>query len=168
MREDHAMKYAIRDELCKSFGFYSYKAYLRSDEWRSIRNAVLQEFADCICCDRPSKVVHHLRYDSATLLGVHSLNLAPLCRECHEHIELLEDGTKASMSRANTLMLELARKKNAKQLWLHRFYHERKAWKSTRHVDASSRKKAWRRKRDEKENQPRDYSGVFWIRARRR
>ena len=168
MREDHALKYATRDELCKLFGFFSYKAYLRSDEWRAIRNGVLAEYPECICCHSPSKVVHHVKYDSATLLGLHSLNLAPLCRECHERIEIMEDGTKACMSRANTLMLELVRKKNPKQLWLHRFYHDRKKWKRDRQVDAHARRAAWRRKRDEKENPPRDYSGVFWIRARRR
>lgn len=168
MREDHAMRYATRDELCKSFGFFSYKAYLRSDEWRSIRDGVLQEFEQCICCERPSKVVHHVRYDSATLLGVHTLNLAPMCRQCHELIEVLEDGSKGSMARANTLMFELARKKNPKQAWLQRFYHDRKVWKDKSHIDARARKAAWRRRRDEKENPPRDYSGVFWIRARRR
>lgn len=168
MREDHAMRYAIRDELVRSFGFFSYKAYLRSDEWRSIRNRVLAEFPECICCDKPSKVVHHVRYDSATLLGLHVLNLAPMCRECHERIEILDDGTKASMARANTLMFELSRKKNPKQLWLHRFYHERKPWRSRLHVDGKARKAAWRRRQDEKQNPPRDYSGVFWVRARRR
>ena len=168
MKAKHAMRYAARNELLRSFGFRSYEAYLRSDEWKALRAEVLAEFPQCICCESKSQVVHHVRYDSATLLGVHRLHLAPLCRACHEKMEILPGGEKATMAQANTLMLQMAGKKNQKQAWLKNFYHERKKWKTKRGIDAGARKQAWRRARDEAENKPRDYSGIFYIRARRR
>jgi len=168
VKERHALKYAARNELLRSFGYRSYKSYLASDEWKSLRAQVFAEFPHCICCESKSQVVHHFRYDSATLLGVHRLHLAPLCHACHEKMEVLPSGEKATLSHANTLMLEMARKKNPKQLWLQKFYSERKQWKSKSGVDAYSRKQAWQRAREEAQNQPRDYSGVFWIKARRR
>lgn len=169
MQEQHALKYATRDELLRTFGFRSYRQYLKSDEWAGIRREVFAEYAECICCARKAQVVHHVRYDSATLLGLHRLNLAPLCHRCHKSIEIQEDGEKGSMARANTMMFEMARRKDPKQTWLQRFYKDRKPWKNTSRADAGSRKAAWRRKQDEKkEPAPRDYSGVFWVRARRR
>jgi hypothetical protein len=168
MQEKHALRYATRDELLRSFGFRSYKQYLKSDEWSKIRGEVFAEYSDCICCEHKAQVVHHVRYDSATLLGVHRLHLAPLCHKCHEAIEIQDDGEKGSMARANTLMFEMARRKDAKQTWLQRFYKERKPWKSKSGVDAGAKKSAWRRKQEEKTEAPRDYSGVFWIKARRR
>jgi hypothetical protein len=168
MKEKHAIRYAARNELLLSFGYRSYKKYLASDEWKKLRAEVFAEYPTCICCESQSQVVHHVRYDSATLLGVHRLNLAPLCHACHEKMEVLAGGEKATLAHANTLMFDMARKKNPKQQWLERFYRERKQWKSKSAVDAGARKQAWRRARDEAENQPRDYSGVFWIRARRR
>jgi hypothetical protein len=85
-------------------------------------------------------------------------------------MELDENGEKGSLGRANTMMFEMARKKNPKQVWIQRFLRERKQYKPKRGADAKERKAAWRRKRDEKEAEslPQDYSGVFWIRARRR
>jgi len=170
MKDKHAFIYSVRNELLLSFGFRSYKHYLKSEEWSAIRSAVFAEYADCICCSHAAEVVHHVRYDSATLLGLHRLNLAPLCKACHEAMEVDENGEKGSLARANTVMFEMARKKDAKQLWIQRFLQERKQYKSKRGVDIKERKAAWRRKRDEKESEaaPRDYSGVFWVRARRR
>ena len=168
MREKHAFVYATRNELLIAFGYRTYKQYLKSDEWKAMRARVFEQYQECICCTTSAQVVHHVKYDSATLLGLHTLNLAPLCRACHERMEIDEAGDKAALSRANTLMFEMARKKDPKQLWLTRFYKERKPWKAKRQVDNSARKAAWQRKREERQNAPRDYSGVFWIRARGR
>jgi len=168
MREKHAFVYATRNELLIEFGYRTYKQYLKSDEWKAIRQRVFDQYSKCICCDSAAEVVHHVKYDSATLLGLHILHLAPLCRSCHEQMEIDDSGEKAALARANTLMFDMARKKNPKQEWLTRFYKERKQWKAKRQVDTSARKSAWRRQQEEKENTPRDYSGIFWIRARRR
>ena len=170
MREKHAFVYDVRNELLRSFGYRTYKQYLKSDDWAAIRSQVFAEYDECICCHSKPQVVHHVKYDSGTLLGLHRLHLAPLCHQCHELMEIQEDGSKASLARANTLMFDMARKKNAKQKWLIAFYTERAAFKGNRSKDARARKDAFDRKRQSavKELQPRDYSGVFWIRARRR
>lgn len=168
MKHKHAMRYATRDALLRSFGYRNYKEYLKSDEWREIRSRVFEQYQDCICCESKAEVAHHLRYDSSTILGLHIFHLAPLCHDCHRKIEILDDGDKASMAQANTLMFDLARKKDPKQPWLRAFYKSRKETKTTRLADASARRDAWKRIVHEKNNKPRDYSGVFWIRARRR
>lgn len=170
MREKHRFVYSVRNELLLSFGYRTYREYLKSEEWAGIRAQVFAEYSECICCDSAAEVVHHVKYDSATLLGLHRLHLAPLCNRCHELMEIDENGDKGALSRANTMMLDMARKKDPKQAWLRAFYTQRKAWKSKRRVDASARKEAWQRQRARQEEQstPRDYSGVFWIRARRR
>ncbi len=170
MKEKHAFVYDVRNELLRSFGYRTYKQYLKSDEWRALRSQVFADYSECICCDSKPQVVHHVKYDSATLLGVHRLHLAPLCHKCHELIEINVDGSKGSLAQANTMMFELARKKDPKQRWLIAFYTQRKQHKPHRRGDCSARTDAWRRKREsrQQESQPKDYSGVFWIRARRR
>jgi hypothetical protein len=173
MKEKHSFVYSVRNELLISFGYRTYKQYLKSDEWAAIRSAVFSEYPECICCTHASQVVHHVKYDSATLLGLHRLHLAPLCNACHERIEIDENGDKGSLGRANMMMFDMARKKNPKQEWLQRFYRDRKSCKETRTADNPDRKNALRRKhikeREEKQaSLPKDYSGVFWIRARRR
>jgi hypothetical protein len=170
VREKHAFVYDVRNELLRSFGYRTYKQYLKSEEWSAIRSQVFDQYDECICCDSKPQVVHHVKYDSGTLLGLHRLHLAPLCNACHELMEIHQDGSKASLARANTLMFDMARKKNPKQAWLIAFYKERSAFKGNRSKDALARKDAFRRKREAAANdsQPRDYSGVFWVRARRR
>ncbi len=170
MKEKHAFVYSVRNELLIAFGYRTYKQYLKSDEWAQIRGRVFAEYSHCICCDHAAEVVHHVRYDSATILGLHIANLAPLCSACHERMEIDQNGDKASLSRANTMMFDLARKKDKKQKWLTEFYRGRKESKPHRSVDCRERRKAVQRQRDQREQEeaPRDYSGVFWIRARRR
>ena len=170
MKEKHALVYAVRDELLSGFGYRTYKQYLKSDEWAGIRSGVFARYQECICCSSQPQVVHHVKYDSATLLGLHPYHLAPLCHRCHELMELDANGDKGSLARANTMMFEMARKKDAKQPWLLAFYAGRKDWKHKRHADCRERGEAFRKRREANEEAVvrRDYSGVFWIRARRR
>lgn len=119
-------KYLVRNEVLKSIGYSSYKEYLQSDEWKSIRSAVKEKYSECICCNSHVEVIHHVRYASYVLLGLHLEELAPLCHKCHEAIELT-DGEKNTLQKANMKLFDLARKKDAKQQWLNEFYHKGKS-----------------------------------------
>lgn len=118
------MPYMVRNEVLKALGYRTYKEYLASEDWKAIRASVLDRFPFCICCESRSQVVHHLRYDSRTMLGINNANLAPLCHRCHETIEI-DNGQKTTMGSANMLLFDLARKKDKKQQWLIEFYKNR-------------------------------------------
>ena len=167
--------YQVRNEVVRVLGYRDYKAYLRSDEWRELRAAILQQYPSCICCDQFSQVVHHVRYISQTMAGMDGFRhyLAPLCHACHEKIEITEDGEKGSMPRANTMMFDLARKKDPKQPWLKAYYDGCAARKRMGGMGAF-RDHAQRREAhdkaaaDRRPVQPFDGEGVFWFRAGKR
>lgn len=102
-------RYKQRDEVLKSIGFSSYKEYLASSLWKSIRARVLREFSTCQC-GKPATQVHHRSYKKRYLLGKGKLRLAmkPICYDCHKQIEFDGD-RKTSLGRANAKFAEIAR-----------------------------------------------------------
>jgi hypothetical protein len=58
--------------------------YLKSDEWRSLRNVVMSSKPTCQCCDNSASDVHHLVYRN--LVDVKVTDLLPVCRSCHDII----------------------------------------------------------------------------------
>lgn len=77
--------YQDRNELLKTLGFRSYKAYLASPEWARIRHRVLLRAKDqCeICRSAVATQVHHKQYDKETLLGKTLKHLIATCDDCH-------------------------------------------------------------------------------------
>ena len=76
-------------------GFRSYKAYLRSKLWRSIRTRVfITKGRRCVLCGCKAQQVHHRSYDRATLLGLTLAFLEPICVKCHRQIEMTPTGRK--------------------------------------------------------------------------
>lgn len=81
--------YAQRNRLVKEMGFESYKHYLQSPLWFSIRSAVFQrDRGQCRACPNPARCVHHNKYTKATLAGKDLAPLFSLCVDCHNAIEL--------------------------------------------------------------------------------
>lgn len=91
----------IRLVVLKSIGFSSYKAYLGSSLWMSIRARVLAQKPDCEMCGKKAACVHHRSYDKAVLLGERDSSLTSLCMGCHETIEFNGDGGKRRHFNAN-------------------------------------------------------------------
>ena len=77
-----------RDSTLRQFGFNSYADYLRSDEWKVIRNQVYSERGrTCLrCFDNPASCVHHENYARTVIMGKPKAIRAwlwPLCSDCH-------------------------------------------------------------------------------------
>lgn len=80
--------YRYRNDNLAALGFQSYRAYLRSDLWQSIKARVFQERGRrCERCERPASHVHHRAYDPATLRGDDIRSLTVACRRCHGKAE---------------------------------------------------------------------------------
>lgn len=82
----------------------SYKEYLATEEWKSIRARVLSKYPVCLICDAKAMQVHHTDYEWETLLGLQLGSLAALCDVCHERIEYNGD-VKRSVSGANDVLM---------------------------------------------------------------
>ena len=96
------LSYDERDAIIRSLGFESYKAYLQSDLWRSIRSRVYEKHGHkCYVCRKqgvfkvPATEVHHRRYTPQNLAGESIFGMFPVCRECHISVEF-KDGRKVS------------------------------------------------------------------------
>lgn len=82
--------YAYRNDNLRRLGFKTYRSYLKSDLWASIRERVFER-ADRRCerCKRSKKrlQVHHRAYDPATLAGTSLDSLTVTCSHCHRVAE---------------------------------------------------------------------------------
>jgi uncharacterized protein YlaI len=65
--------------------------YLKSDDWRNLRAAVIHRFAPggrCFICKEVKKLDgHHLRYRK--LVDVRPWEVIPICRDCHDAVHVL-------------------------------------------------------------------------------
>jgi hypothetical protein len=89
--------YSARRTLLLSIGFSSYREYLSSCLWRTLRETVLSESGGlCEFCRCPATQVHHSRYDIATLTGDSLDGLHPVCGACHRNGEFFPSGDKCT------------------------------------------------------------------------
>lgn len=88
-------EYGKRDTRLARMGFWSYRAYLKSDLWKAIRASKLQSVDErCELCSNRATVVHHTNYSFKTLRGRYLSGLIALCHECHCRCEFDESGRK--------------------------------------------------------------------------
>lgn len=80
--------YASRDKWLTTMGFASYREYLKSETWKSIRKRVLDKHnRRCAICSGYASHVHHNRYHINDLTGSTLDFLVALCGDCHRRIE---------------------------------------------------------------------------------
>ena len=94
--------YAYRDDNLRGLGFKSYRAYLRSDLWMSIKVRVVErDSGKCSRCGGTPKKpqVHHRAYDPATLRGDLLDALNTVCARCHVKAERPADRTRTRHDR---------------------------------------------------------------------
>lgn len=74
-----------RADSLRRLGFVSYKQYLASDLWKSIRQRVLdRDGGKCVRCQKPAKTVHHPHYSYDVMRGERIEALTSACGGCHE------------------------------------------------------------------------------------
>lgn len=93
--------YSTRNAILKKMGYSSYKLYLDSPLWKSIRARVLRKFdGKCKGCGRTANQVHHHQYSRQVLDGRSIEGMSAICGECHEGIEFHGE-IKLSLRHAN-------------------------------------------------------------------
>lgn len=91
-----------KNRPCDKIGFESYKSYLQSELWASIRLRVLErDHYICQCCGRRACQVHHFIYSTKVIQGVDDLSLVSLCEPCHHFGEFSKNGRKRGHTAAN-------------------------------------------------------------------
>lgn len=109
--------YTRRNDRLSGLGYASYAEYLKSEDWKKIREAKLRKFPGCLLCGRKAEQVHHLDYANEVLLGLVPQLLVTLCDGCHEAIEFSPGGEKRAMGEANVELRRLAHELGL-QRWL--------------------------------------------------
>lgn len=109
--------YRKRHDKLLALGFESYNDYLQTPEWKSIRSIKLSKQPDCPLCQNSANQVHHMSYDTETLLGFKEHRLVALCSSCHKDIEY--DGEqKNDLRRANKKLFTEAEKTPKGLRWI--------------------------------------------------
>ena len=93
-------EYVRRKANLSLLGYASYRQYLRSPLWKSIRAVKLKRDPRCYGCGKAARQVHHSTYAIEVLRGGDSRGLWSVCRRCHRWIEFCRNGNKRSPSQA--------------------------------------------------------------------
>lgn len=104
-------EYTERNEILLQLGFKDYKAYCRSDLWKSIRARKLAIDPNCYVCEKgPEKCqiqVHHSKYLMSNLSGKSLDNLFTLCALHHKWCEISHGGYKRNPTDATKEMFRI-------------------------------------------------------------
>lgn len=85
----------------------SYREYLASDLWKTIRARVLKRDNETCCCGNRATQVHHREYSPAVMTGHNDAMLVSLCKPCHDWITYRPDGGKRDWRSTERLLQEL-------------------------------------------------------------
>lgn len=96
--------YRQRNELLRRLNLGSYKTYLKSNLWASIRRTKLAKNLNCHACGAPATQVHHGKYTALNLLGHADDHLFSVCAPCHFAAEFSESGRKQNVHRATKIL----------------------------------------------------------------
>ena len=90
----NATSYKDRSRILRSIGYATYKEYLKTPLWATIRACVFRNKGNrCCICQERADVIHHSHYSKAIFAGSSYRYLYPICRECHTCVEY-KDGKK--------------------------------------------------------------------------
>jgi hypothetical protein len=80
--------YTVRNEILTNLGLGSYKEYLKTQLWSSIRERVLKKYNyKCRVCGEATNTVHHIAYNEDIMLGISIDDLIVLCKTHHMLVE---------------------------------------------------------------------------------
>ncbi len=98
-----ANTYAGRNETLRELGYATYRAYLDSPLWTSIKLRVYGKHGrKCVICPKRSTELHHYSYSKAVLQGNDLDKIVPVCGGCHLKIEFKPSGEKRKLAEAQT------------------------------------------------------------------
>lgn len=85
--------YRVRQAALKELGFSTYKDYLESELWLTIRTRILErDDHKCrICRKKKAVAVHHTTYSILVLAGKMDTQLMAVCGGCHKRVEFADD-----------------------------------------------------------------------------
>ncbi len=96
--------YEVRSESLRQMGIPDYRAYLRTQFWKDVRERVMVRCKGlCEACGGRATEVHHRSYVLAVMLGERIDLLVACCRGCHEEAEF-DAGRKVRPRVANKRM----------------------------------------------------------------
>lgn len=120
--------YEDRGQRISDLGYAAYQEYLKSDDWKVIRNRKLAKCPDCILCEGKATQVHHLDYSYETILGLLDYRLVQMCGECHGKIEFA--GTrKRTVREATGELYRLAAMTDRGKRWIEWTNHQKDIYK---------------------------------------
>lgn len=83
-----SLGYDLRLDVLERNGFRSYRHYMQSPLWKSIRERVLaRDEYRCFACLGVADQVHHESYGDVTIRGEKIDRLKSVCAPCHRKIE---------------------------------------------------------------------------------
>jgi len=101
----HQRKMAMSPEIRKQ-GYYCTdnkpyyrEIYLKSNEWRLLRDNCLKKYPKCNLCGNDAVDCHHVNYES--FYDVKENDVRSLCRDCHSYIHKLVNSGKLKFKRLN-------------------------------------------------------------------
>lgn len=111
---DKFTPYMKRDVFLYSLGFDSYKEYLASALWMSIKERVYEKRGrQCTLCWRTARYLHHQSYAPAVLLGEDINHILPICYVCHNLVEVDANGRKRPMEEVHKVFRRMRATKPA-------------------------------------------------------
>lgn len=126
-------EYDVRRGVLLLMGFSTYREYLDSDLWASIRSRVLEDQTTCRLCSvengqvihirkaKRKKInkkitvrlqLHHLNYSREVLEGLDLSGLAALCGRCHRRVEMTSCKNKRTFVESQAEYERMLRGKN--------------------------------------------------------
>jgi len=100
--------YKDRDVALSQLGYGSYREYLKSKAWKDIYARVMDKGdGKCVLCDGTATQCHHTFYSKKNLTGKKIAGIVPMCRDCHERIELMPDGKKRASTHTRRMLKRL-------------------------------------------------------------
>ena len=108
--------YRYRNENLERMGFKSYRAYLASALWKSIRQRVIdRDEGKCVRCGKPATQAHHRAYDPATLRGDDINSLSAVCGRCHTKAEQPRNRKRAAIDRLHGATREIHKTRRSRR-----------------------------------------------------
>jgi hypothetical protein len=101
--------------------------YLNSEEWKKLRNTILDSCPECQCCGKSASDVHHMVYRN--LVDIKVSDLLPVCRSCHENIH---EAINYDWISQNPKDLEEIKRKTL-QINFDESYNQHRKWMKDRH-----------------------------------